>query len=484
MAKFLAYKRADQQVVTVNTIDVALETLGNPIAGADILADFPNRTENVVTQYRGDYYMLYRTGTNEVHLSVLDLGAGTWADVPGFSAMTTGSGTLTPLCLQVVKDRLVTITNRSNSAGVDGILVRRSASDDGGTWSPTVGQGFATQPTDSRGGASVVWHNAVFFSTSEGIGYYDPASDTISPLFDAGDDAGIVGQKANFGAFTFFEGDLYYVLATDSPVGTPSLYKLDKAWSTTVPLALPAWTNTFVVLPGTGGIIVNNDTGNYTMFVDRTGTTMSLLYSGSLGSKLVTVLKSGAAYTVTDLSATLMPADIRGEPSLGFSVYVDDRRRTNEQFTIIVRFRPAIPQAIVLFSWDGVTALVQTGVLDDGGAGLDLMVPDAERGDFRTFTDNQPSCFIDDASQPFPGRVRIDYTVRDDSSRLVDVIPEFSLNGQTWIEMSQGDGDSGKQDLATTPAGTAYFFHWDALVDLDGNYDHVSIRVVARISGV
>ena len=483
MAKFLAYKRADQQVVTVNTIDVAVETLGNTIAGASILSDFPNRCENLVCEYRGDYYMLYRTNTNEVRLSVLDLGAGTWADEPGFTAITTGSGTLVPLCLQVARDRLVALVTRSNSAGIDGVIARRSAADDGSTWSPQVTLAFPTQPNPSRGGASVVWRNAVWFTTSEGINYYDPAGDAFGPTFDTGNDTNITGQQANFGAFTFFENDLYYVLPTTNPGGTPRLYKLDKSWSVSAPLAVPAWENTLVVLPGTGEIIINNDTGNYTTFVNKAGI-ITLLYSGSIGSKLVTVQRSGAPYIVTDLTDTLMPVTLSSEPNLGFSVYVDDRRRTNEAHTIIVRFRPAIPQSILLYSWDGVTEMTQTGILDDGGAGLDLMVPDVERGDFRTFTNNQPSCFIDDASQPFPGRVRIDYTVRDDSSRFVDVIPEYSLDGQTWAEMSQGDGDSGKEDLATDPAGLSYFFHWDAFVDIDGDFDNVDIRVVARISGV
>ena len=483
MARFLAYNRADQQVVTVNTIDVVLTNIGNTIAGADTLTDFPGRSENVVCQYRGDYYMLYRTNANEVHLSLFDLGGGTWSDVVGFNNMTTASGNIAPLCLQVVKDRLVAMATVSNSAGIDGIVAQRSASDDGATWSPSVTQNFAVQPTTSKAGANIVWHNAVFFSTSEGIGYYDPAADVISPVFDTGSDTAITGEKTDFGSFSFFAGDLYYILPTDNPVGVPALYKLDKTWSTTSPIALPAWTLQAAVLPGTGAIIVNNDTGNYSLFVNRNGV-LSLLYSGTLGSKLITIEQIGSSYTVTDLSSTLLPASIRDEPNLGFSYYVDDRRRTNEQHTIIVRFRPAIPQSINILTWDGINDVTQVGVLDDNGGGLDLMVPDVERGDFRTYTANEPSCFIDDASQPFPGRVRIDYTVRDQNSRTVDVIPEYSLDGQTWSAMTQGDGDSGNEDLATTPAGQSYFFFWDAFVDLDGDLDNVDIRVVARISGV
>jgi len=481
MAKFLAYKRDDRQVVTVNTIDVLVESLGNQVAGADVLSDFPNRCENVVCEFRGDYYLLYRTPSNEIRLSLLDLGSGVWADVVGFTAITTVSGTLVPMCLQVVRDRLVAIATVANSVGVDGVIARRSASDDGSTWSPINTQNFATQPTDSRAGPSIVWHNAVFFTTSEGIGYYDPASDTLTSTFDDGDDSSITGQKANFGAFTFFENDLYYVLPTDNPSGAPNIYRLDKTWSTTAPT--PTWQNLLIVIPGTGEVVLNNDTGNYSMFVNRNGI-ISLLYSGTLGSKLVTIEGSGSMFTVTDLSDTLVPLTIRGEPNLGFAYYVDDRRRTNERHTIIVRFRPSIPQSVLLYSWDGVSELEQVGTLDGGGTGLDLMVPEVERGDFRTFTDNQPSVFVDDASQPFPGRVRVDYTIRDDSSRPIDVIPEYSINGQDWFEMTQGDGDSGKENLTSSPTGLSYFFNWDAFVDLDGDFDNVDIRVVARIAGV
>jgi hypothetical protein len=482
MAKFLAYKRADRQVVTVNTIDVAMESLGGTIAGADILADFAGRTENIVTQFRGDYYILYRTTTNEIHLAVFDLGLATWSDVAAFTAITTAAGSLIPLGLHVVKDRLTAICTVTGAIS-DDVIARRSAADDGATWSAITSQAFATQPTDSRAGASVVWHNAVFFTTAEGIGYYDPSSNTISPLFDSGSDAAIVDQKANFGSFSFLDGDLYYILPTVNPAGAPSLYKLSKAWSVSAPLALPAWDKVSVVIPGTGEIVINNDTGTYSLFVNRAGV-LSVAYSGSLGSKLVTIEPSGVTFIVTDVSDTLLPSTIRTEPNLGFSYFVDDRRRGNEKHTIVVRFKPAIPQSINLLTWDGVTEVTQVGVLDDGGVGLDLMVPDAERGDFRTYYGNEPSCHIDDFSQPFPGRVRFDYTVRDESSRLVDVIPEYSLDGQEWFEMSQGDGDDGKEDLATNPTGLSYFFHWDAMVDLDGNFDNVDVRIIARISGV
>ena len=482
MAKLLAFKRATRQVVVVDTVNATIADLGTAIAAADTTNAFPNRCENVVAVFRGAPYLLYRTATNEVRLSKLDIGTLTWADVPGFTAITTGTGVLTPTCLHVVKDRLTAVCSLSLSAGVDAVIARRSAQDDGDTWDPTVSQLFATQPLDTRGGPSIVWRNAVWFTTSEGIGYYDPDGDVIAATMDTGSDTNITGQKANFGSFTFFDNDLYYVLPTDLPAGTPSLYRLDKTWSTTAPV--PTFQAILLVIPGVGDIIVNNDTGNYSLFVDRAAGAMALFYSGTLGSKVVSIAKAGSSFTLTDITATSMPSSLSGEPNLGFSFYADDRRRTNEKHTIIVRFRPAIPVSVQLYSWDGVSQMVQVADFDDGGAGLDLITPDEERSDFRTYTANEPSVYIDDTSQPFPGRVRLDYTVQDQLSRPVDVLPEYSTNGQTWFDMTQGDGDSGKDDLATTPTGNSYFFHWDAFVDLDGDLDNVDVRVVVRISGV
>jgi len=481
MAKFLAYKRATRQVVTVDTINGVVADLGNAITGADTTNAFPNRCENLVCTFRGDHYLLYRTATNEIHLSQFDFGTALWADVAGFTAITAGTGVLTPSTLQVVRDRLVAVATLSLSTGVDAAIARRSAQDDGATWDPTVSQVFVTQPLDTRAGPSVAWNNAVWFTTSEGIGYYDPAGDTISTTFDSGSDSAITGQKANFGSFAFFENDLYYVLPTDNPAGAPRLYRLDKTWSVTTPT--PTFQNLLIVIPGVGDVTLNNDTGNYSLFVNRAGV-LSLLYSGSVESKLVEVRKSGSGFTVTDITATTLPAQFRTEPSLGFGVYIDDRRRSNEKHTIIIRFRPSIPVSVILAKWDGVTEIEQVASLDNGGAGLDLIIPDEERSDFRTFTDNQPSVYIDAFSQPFPGRIRLDYTIQDKNSRPIDMIPEYSTDGHAWFEMTQGDGDSGKENLVSTPAGLSYFFHWDAFVDLDGNYDGLDIRIIARLAGV
>jgi len=481
MTKFLAYERTSQQVVTVDTVNATVTDLGTTIATADTTNAFPNRSENIVTVFRGVPYLLYLDTTNEIRLSAFSLGGGTWTDVPGFTPITTGSGFLTPVALHVVKNRLVAIASRSSSSGVDGIFARRSDADDAATWSALISTGFITQPTTSTAGATIVWHNAVFFTTAEGIGYYDPAADFIVASFDSGSNSLVVGQKANFGSFSILDGDLYYVLPTDNPVGAPTLYSLDKVWSVAAPT--PTFQLIVLSIPGVGDVTLNNDAGNYSLFVNKVGI-MTLFYSGTISSKAVTIAKSGASFVVTDITTATFPTTLSGEPSLGFSLFVDDRRRANEQHSVVVRFRPSIPISVLIYSWDGVGSLTQVATLNDGGAGLDLMIPDDERSDFRTYTGNEPSAYIDATSEPFPGQTRVDYTIQDEFSRPMDITPEYSLDGQTWLAMSQGDGDSGVTSLASTPSGTAYFFHWDAFVDLVGDYDNVDIRVVARISGV
>ena len=269
----------------------------------------------------------------------------------------------------------------------------------------------------------------------------------------------------------------------DNPLASPKLYKLNPLWEASSPVAPPAWDAQAVTIPAVGSVAVSADAGNAALFVSKANE-MAALYSGSLGTKFITFQEVGSTLAVTDITDTLLPVDLRTEINLGASFYADDRRRANEKHTIIVRFRPAIPVAIKLLDWDGVNEATLIATLDDGGGGLDLMVPDEERGDFRTFTDLQPTAHITAFSAPFPGQHRIDYVVRDSGSRTVDVFGEFSLDGQVWSPMTQGDGDSGASGLASSPAGIAYFFLWDAFNDLDGDFDHVEIRMIARISGV
>lgn len=475
MAKFLAFRRATRQVVAVDTILPAITSVGTPIAGADVANSFPGRTENNICQFLGDYYCLYRSAANDINVALFD-GAN-WNDVAGF----TDIDALTPLGLHVVNDRLVLLATQSSAAPLQRqVIARRSAAGDGSTWDPPVT--MSRTAVQSTGGASIVWHNVVWFTTADGLCYYDPSSDAFGASFDTA--AGSGTEALNFGSFSFFNGDLYYAAPAFGSTAT-KLFKLDKSWSISVPT--PVFVDTGVIIPTVGLVTVGPDAGNYALFVNKRGE-LTLFYSGNIGTKVVKILLAGSSYTVQDVTSTVLPSSLSGETGLGFGLFVDDRRSTNEQFTIIVRYRPAIPVAVLITRWDGSSLLETLGTLDDGGLGLDLMIPDEERSDFRVYTENQPSCFIDATTQTpplgFPGRVRIDYTVRDDGSRPIDVLFQYSVDGQSWSNATEGDGDSGSTNLASSPTGSSYFFHWDAYQDLDGNYSHIDVRIVARISGV
>ena len=481
MSKILAYKRSDKRIVTVDSITGDMANLGNQIAAAEGTSLFPNRSENLVCIFQGDPYMLYLSNTNQIRLS--RYSAGVWADVAGFTPIVTGAGFLKPTALQVEKDRLVAIASRTGSVIQDGVFARRSAQEDGTTWNAAIFQAFPIQPTDTGPSQTISWKNTIWFATGAGLAYYIPDTNTLSATFDAGNDLLLTGQAALFGSFAFWDNDLYFIFPRDVPASAPLLYKLTAGWLPTAPVAPPAWINTLVALPAVGVVLVSPDTGNFSMFVNKAGA-LSIFYSGDLGTKLITLARSGSSLAVTDLTASQLPLVLSAEPNLGCCLHVDDRRRTNERHTLLVRFRPAIPVAVMICTWDVASSVRVIRTQDDGGVGLDLMLPDEERGDFRTFTNLQPTCHIRDISQPFPGRVKLDYTVRDSGSRPIDVAGEYSIDGQEWFPMTEGDGDSGALSLVSTPAGSNYFFFWDAFIDLDGDYPFVHQRLIAKISGV
>jgi len=481
MAKILAFKRTDKRVVTVDSITGDMANLGNQIAAAEVTSLFPNRCENIACVFQGDPYLLYLSTTNTIRLA--RYSGGVWTDVAGFTALVTGTGFLKPVALQVEKDRLVAIACRTGSVGLDGVFARRSFQEDGTTWDAAIFQAFPSQPTNTGPSQTFSWKNAIWFAAGAGLGYYLPDTNVLSATFDTGNDLLLIGEVACFGAFASWKNDLYYVLPRVLPASAPLLYKLAPTWTPALPVAPPAWINTLVALPAVGVVLLTPDSGNYTMFVNKAGA-LSIFYSGDLGTKLVTLAPAGSSLAVSDLTATQLPLSLSAEPNLGCCLHVDDRRRTNERHTLLIRFRPAIPVSVLVCTWTGTSAVTILRTQDDGGLGLDLMLPDEERGDFRTFTDLQPTCHIRDITQPFPGRVKIDYTVRDSGSRPIDVSGEYSIDGQEWFPMTEGDGDSGNLSLVSTPSGSNYFFFWDAFVDLDGDYPFVHHRLIAKISGV
>ena len=476
MAKVLTFQRSTSEVMTVDTVNNTLTPLGAAITDADTTATFPGRTQNVVAVYEGDVYLLYKWVSplpgppNEIRLAKWD-GASTWVDVVGFSAVTAPApGDIVPIGLQVEKDWLVAVMWQSNTVGVDGAIVRRSQ--DAVTWDPTVTLASPVQPLVSDGGHTLVWRNTVFISTAAGVIWYDPATDTLAAGYDGGDDTLLVGPPATIGMFAFWNNDLYFLL----PGGAPSLYQLDSTWSISTPAAVPAWTRLLITgTVGIGSVGVSADSITWCLFVNRLDE-LCIFYSGITGTKLIRA-SSTSFPGFSDVTLDFLPEAIRDAPNVGVSISIDDRRRANEIQSFLL-WEPALGRT-KLARWDGSSQLV----VRTSYTGVQLMTANERFGALRTYTDLQPTVhFNGDPTQPFPGRMVIDYTVRDSGSRNVDVFGEYSADGDEWFPMTQGDGDDGSEALATSPGGLAYIFFWDSFVDLDGSFDNMSVRVVARLA--
>jgi len=469
MAKALAFKRATREVVTVDTVNGTVTSLGTPLASSDMTSAFPNRSNNLLAIYRGDAYLLYRHTANEIRLT--KLVAGAWVDVVGFTPITAGTGVLTPNSLQVERGWLVASAQLSGSVGVDKTIFRRTA--DGVTYNAVVSTLTPIQPTVSQGGNSVVWKNVVWVATAAGLIYYDPSTDTIAPAFDDGSDGLLDTPEATIGSFAFWNGDLYFARGGTAP----TLYKLNSNWLPTLPVAPPAWTKIAITgINSVGTVVTGPDVGTALLFVDKQDN-LCLLYSGSISTKMArTTALTLPAFT--DVSTLFLPVVLQTDLDLGFSIFVDDRRRANELQTIIVRDPSG--NAMKIVSWDGVSTMTVRATFTS----IQLMPPDERFGALRTYTSQQPAAFMTTTSQPFPGRVAITYTLIDTASRPLDVFGEYSVDGDVWLPMNQGDGDDGNSLLTSSPAGIVHVFFWDCFVDLDDDLPFVYMRIVARIAGV
>jgi hypothetical protein len=474
MAKALAYQRDIQQTILVDTINNNLANLGAAFATADQTTAFPLRSRNLVAVYKGNPYFVYVDNTGAINLAVY-IG-GTWSTLGGFPSIPALGGALTPIGLAVEQDYLVVVVWRSNSAGSDGVIV--TSSTDGSTWTAPVTLLAPVQPTITNGGHLLAWRNAIFFTSGAGLCYYIPSTNSLAPAFDPGDDSNLAVGETTAGQLAFWNGDLFFARHGSVPL----LYRIDPTWSISAPPAAPAWTNTVATgILSVGLVSVGPDSNNLCLFVNKEDQ-LCLLYSGQLFTKLLKMSTSEFPNFTTpafvDVTTSFLPSGLETKTDLSIALYVDDRRRVNEIQSFL--FRDTASGDTILATWDGVSQFdVRTTF-----SGSVLMPPSERFGALRTFTDLQPTCQIDSTTTPFPGRTTLNYTVKDALSRPVDIFGEYSVDGDVWLEMAQGDGDSGNEQLATTPAGISYTFNWDAWLNLDGVVDNVWQRIVARISGV
>ena len=540
MAKAFALKRSTAQPTTLDTITVVANDLGGPIPGMQTTSVLPARCVNLYTVFGGDPYLLTvsAVGAIEVH----KYESNSWALVAGPFSPAVGH-VLTPLCLHVVNDTIVALWT-DEGASNDGIA--SSISINGTAWSTPSTQLAAIG--SSRGGHSIVFKGAIWFATSVGLWCYAPLSRFItlsgitgtfladepinggtssttaivrsynSPIIrvdtvngsgfqvgevitgadsgatatvdsvtrfvnaapDTGNDTNLTGASgaANvLGCFARWDGILYFVQPKTST--TPMrIYQLAPDWEAPLNVPAPQWTSqSFSGIVDAGFVTISADSGMWSLMVNRNDE-LCLFYSGSGSTKLAKTTSKTLPLMFTDLSNSQLPTSIAAKTNVGISLYTDDRRRDNVLHNFLIRDLGGV--ATIFTAWDGTNPVELRGSI----AGSDYLLPAAQRGQESTFTNLQPGAKITLVTQPFPGRMRIDYIVRSDPQRLVDIQAEYSLAGDVWRPMTQGDGDSGTTGLVATPGGIPYFFNWDAFADLDGDYNDMEFRVVPRISGV
>lgn len=542
MAKALAYKRSTSQPLTIDTVSGVVTNMGSPIAGSQTTSIFPARCVNLETTYNGDTYFLTLTATGSVQVEVFN--GTSWSISAGPYTPSLGH-TFTPLCIHVVNNTIVALwTDVAGSS--DGI--RGAITPDGTTWSlipggtTPVGSSFGGHSWVYRSAiwfatAAGLWAIAPLhrtltltgvigtysvgelvtgsvtsttgivrafagttlkvdtlvggtgdFSGGETItGASSAATGVVSgntmyvnSAPDTGNDAGLTGApgQANLiGSFASWFGTLYF-LQPKTASNITTIYKLNPSWSPTLILPSPQWTNTaFSGVADASFLTVTNDSGMACLAVNNQNQ-LTIFFSGATSTKIAVATSPVVPIQFTDVSNSILPTVLATKANLGITLYDDDRRRTNNLQWFLIRDLSTL--SVYICPWDGASPIEISATL----SGVDFMLPSSHHGEETTFTNYTPAVKITSVAQTFPGQVRIDYKVRCNPAHIVDVFGEYSIDGDNFLPMSEGDGDSGSTGLATSPSGNSYFFLWDAFVDLQGDYTNLVVRMFARISGL
>jgi len=475
MAKFLAYERNNQEVVVFDTVQETLTNLGGAVPLSSTTAVSDTRMRNVVSVFRGDPFVAMLTNTNQVE--VFQLSGGTWSLVHGPISPVSG-GVMGIAGLHVVNDTLMLVMLESSGAPVSTRYLV-SLTTDGAAWSDFASPGI----TGVIGAAApaFVWRQAVFVGGDLGIWAIDTGGNFLTGAPDTGDDGGIVKSgpvTPSNGCFASWNDDLYYLLQDDQSSGA-QLYKLDPTWDVSAPTPIPAWTNQNATgIPDAPGAL-GGTSRSYPLLFKNVKDELCILHGGASGETYL-VKTSGSTFPAFTDETALLPELYKDLTQPQIALYEDDRRRTNpRQF---IWFRDESTLSVHISEWDGESPFV-VGATISGS--LILFSPNEPRGDYRTFTDLQPAVFWNGAPvENFPGQYTLSYTVRDSSSRLITISPEYSTDGDEWSPMTEGDGGDGVSDLASSPAGVSHTFIWDAFIDLSGTVPNMQMRIVPRISGV
>ena len=477
MARFLIFDRNLSRIQEINSTTGVLAPVGPAIAGLEASSLWDYRCTNVVALFRGDVYVLARTNANEYVVYQWDGAAMNLVHGPILLA-----GVTSPVGLAVINDHLVGVVNEL----AIGQNTHYLFSTDGVVWG-TVTTGGLTNAAASMG-TTAVWRKTLFQATGNGIQAYGIDSAVTAGLpaplltFDIGDDGDLVTGPVFAGSFAYWDNDLYF-LRPDVGAGA-LLYKLDPTWDADTPIASPAWTNQLATgLPSAGALTDAVDRGTYCLFRSREDELIAV-YSGTLGT--VIAQTTAATFPVfTDITANVMPANVAALVNAGVSLLEDDRRRTNQLHTFFIR-DTTLGNTHVL-SWNGLASSPMVPVSDF--VAQDFMPPNDQKADYRTYTAREPAVEFDQTApptQPFPGRVVLTYIVKDSLSRIIDISPEYSIDGDEWSVMSEGTGNGteGTTSLLSSPAGEQHVFVWDAFNDLPGDISNMQMRIVPRIVGV
>jgi hypothetical protein len=543
MAQALAYHRSTQQPVTIDTVAGTASSLGTAFSGMQTTSIFPARCVNLFTTFNGNTYDLVLTAVGAVQIQVYN--GTSWSTAAGPYAPTLGH-TFTPLCMHVINNVIVALwtDNALSGDGIRGVtspdgvtwtaipngtipingsvgghsVVYRAA-----IWFATSTGLWAIAPlhrtltlTSVTGGPFIVGETIIgsvsgttatvrSFSAltikvdtlTGGTGDFD-ISETVtgetsgahgavatntmyvngSP--DIGNDGGLSGTAGpanQLGSFASWDGVLYFIQA-QTTANQITLYQLSTTWTATAIVPIPQWTNTaFNGLPTASFSTVTNDAGMYCLFVNNNDQ-LCLFFSGATATKLATATSKALPLQFTDITNNVLPAALASKTNLGIVLYDDDRRLGNNLQSLLIRDLGA--QSVYICPWNGSAPIAIEATI----SGVDFMLPFTHHGEEPTFTNITPSISITAVSQPFPGQVRIDYTVRCTGSFPVSILGEYTTDGDNFFSMTEGDGDSGSSNLATSPSGINYFWLWSAFVDLQGNYNNLGVRLFARISEV
>jgi hypothetical protein len=95
----------------------------------------------------------------------------------------------------------------------------------------------------------------------------------------------------------------------------------------------------------------------------------------------------------------------------------------------------------------------------------------------------EPVVEIEPISDIQTGSISFSYTVADNETDRVTIIPQYSLDGETYSYASMGDGSDKINNVKSSVEGKSYVFVWDSKEDLpDSDNPEVIFRIIAKDS--